>query len=102
MTNKTTSAIDLVERVARAIAAEVGRQDGDEPLDADWIADGIFKWNLVAQAAIDASGLADTITRLQAALDRIAHEARQSADTYGCANCNAHAEIARLSSVGGE
>lgn len=32
--------------------------------------------------------------RQSAALQQIAHEARQSADTYGCANCNAYAEIA--------
>ena len=42
-------------------------------------------------------------TPLRDALRKIADEGRQSADTYGCANCNAHAEIAcsALSSVAG-
>jgi hypothetical protein len=35
------------------------------------------------------------LERLTTAIERIADEARQSADTYGCANCNAHAETAR-------
>jgi hypothetical protein len=34
------------------------------------------------------------ITVLTDALERIGDEARQSADTHGCANCNCHAELA--------
>ena len=107
MTDKTPSAIDLVERVARAILTErLGAEAARRCEEGDSTAWKDAK--RYARAAIETSGLADTITRLKAALKSIADKADELvADPYTAQRglwkgCSDQAREALRSSAGGE
>jgi hypothetical protein len=90
MTNMTTPSPEPVER-----AGYFGPD-----AEGDWIVDVLGTDLAFAVpdedkarrivAAIEATHL-EEVVRL---LGQIAHEGQLSADTYGCANCNSHAQIA--------
>lgn len=74
---------DLVERLrayAGAIASATGQPMGASTMD---------------EAADTITALQARVAKLEGALGRIESEGQQSADVYGCANCNGHAELAR-------
>lgn len=102
--------MDKIEEIVRGAIAEDGHMKAVAREIAEKIAadarmrlicmkpdyDTIDLGESLILAAMREVGRPETVTdELIEALERIEHEGQQSADTYGCANCNRHAEIAR-------